>query len=271
MMWFAKWQREICEVVSLAVHLSGCAPAKLFLRVRNGEGVNVAPPAVRNGYLVIHSRAQKAGVTMARTKVLLTEDVLDLGEAGDVRVVAGGYARNYLFPRGFAVLATKGALKQAEEIRRAGMVRRAQLRAHAESQAEVIRGMKLLFETKAGETDRLYGSVTSSDIAERLSERAGFEVDRRGLQMEHPIRDLGVYDLTLRFMADVVAEFQVAAVREGETWQDAEERAAEKAAEAAAKAAIEEAQRAEVVAVAVIEDADGDVDVIVEEVEIEEE
>lgn len=184
---------------------------------------------------------------MARTKVLLTEDVLDLGDAGDVRVVAGGYARNYLFPRGFAVLATKGALKQAEEIRRAGMVRRAQQRAHAESQAEVIRGRKLLFQTKAGETDRLYGSVTSADIAERLTELAGFEVDRRGLQLEHPIRDLGIYDLSLRLMTDVSAEFQVAAVREGETWADAEERAAEKAAKAAAKAAIEEAQRAEVV------------------------
>ena len=184
---------------------------------------------------------------MARTKVLLTEDVMDLGEAGDVRVVAGGYARNFLFPRGFAVLATRGALKQAEEIRRAGMIRRAQQRAHAESQAEVLRGMKLLFETKAGDTDRLYGSVTSSEIAERLQEAAGFEVDRRGLQMEHPIRDLGVYDLALRLMADVSAEFQVAAVREGETWAHAEARAAEKAEAAAAKAAIEEAQRAETV------------------------
>ena len=184
---------------------------------------------------------------MARTKVLLTEDVMDLGEAGDVRVVAGGYARNYLFPRGFAVLATQGALKQAEEIRRAGMIRRAQLRAHAESQAEVIRGMRLLFETKAGETERLYGSVTSADVAERLSEMAGFEVDRRGLQLEHPIRDLGMYELTLRFMADVSAEFLVAAVREGETWADAEKRADAKAAAEAAKAA-EEAAELETVA-----------------------
>ena len=179
---------------------------------------------------------------MARTKILLTEDVMDLGEAGDVRVAAGGYARNYLFPRGFAVLATKGALKQAEEIRRAGMLRRAQLRAHAESQAEVIRGMKLLFEAKAGDTDRLYGSVTSAEIAERLSELAGFEVDRRGLQLEHPIRDLGIYELTLRFMADVSAEFLVAAAREGETWTDAEKRAAVKAAAEAAKAAKEAAE-----------------------------
>lgn len=190
---------------------------------------------------------------MARTKVLLTQDVMDLGEAGDVRIVAGGYARNYLLPRGLAVLATKSALKQAEEIRRAGMIRRAKEREHAESQAEVIRGKRLLFEAKAGEKDRLYGSVTTADIAEKLAQEAGFEVDRRRIQLEHPIRELGVYDLTLRFMTDVSADFQVAVVREGETWEDAEARVVAKAeAEAAeaeaARAAEEAAEEAEAAA-----------------------
>jgi large subunit ribosomal protein L9 len=171
----------------------------------------------------------KVGITMARTKVLLTHDVMDLGEAGDVRVVAGGYARNYLFPRGMAVLATRGALKQAEEIRRAGMIRRAKEREHAESQAAIIRDKRLLFEAKAGETDRLYGSVTSADIADRLTEQTGIEVDRRRIMLEHPIRDLGVHELTIRFMAEVTADFLVAVVREGETWADAEARAAAKA------------------------------------------
>lgn len=179
---------------------------------------------------------------MARTKVLLTEDVLDLGEAGDVRVVAGGYARNFLFPRNLAVLATPGALKQAEEIRRAGMIRRAQQREHAESQAEVITGKQLLFHARAGETGRLYGSVTSSDIADRLQEEVGFEINRRGIQLDHPIRDLGIYDITIRLMADVSAEFQVAAVREEETWVDAEARAAERAEAEAAEAAAAQAQ-----------------------------
>ena len=178
---------------------------------------------------------------MARTKVLLTDDVLDLGDAGDVRIVAGGYARNYLFPRNLAVLATKGSLKQAEEIRKAGVIRRAQQREHAESQAEVISGLKLLFETKAGETDRLYGSVTMAEIADRLEAEAGFEVDRRHIQMEHPIRDLGIYELTLRFMTDVSANFLVAAVREDEAWEDAETRVAEKAAAEALEAAAMEA------------------------------
>lgn len=204
---------------------------------------------------------------MARTKVLLTEDVLDLGEAGDVRVVAGGYARNFLFPRNMAILATKGALKQAEEIRRAGMIKRAKEREHAESQASMINDMKLLFETKAGDTNRLYGSVTVSDIADRLEQEVGFEINRRRIQMEHPIRELGLYRFTLRLMAEVDAEFQVAAVREGETWADAESREAarlaaiakEEAAEAAAAAESEAAAaRADKAATEVNEEADVD-------------
>ncbi len=189
---------------------------------------------------------------MARTKVLLVQDVLDLGEAGDVRVVAGGYARNYLMPRGLAILATKGALKQAEEIRQAGIRRRARERAHAESQAELVRGQRLVFGARAGENERLYGSVTAHEIADKLSEAAGFEVDRRRIQLEHPLRDLGIYTLELRFMADVSAEFQVAVVREGENWAAAEAREAarakaqaEKEAAAAAARAVVEAEEAE--------------------------
>ncbi len=186
---------------------------------------------------------------MARTKVLLIEDVMDLGEAGDVRVVAGGFARNYLMPRGMAILATKGALKQAEEIRQAGMRRRARERAHAESQAILVRGQKLLFGARAGDTDRLYGSVTSAEIAEKLSEAVGFEVDRRRIQLEHPLRDLGIYALDLRFMTDVSAQFQVAVVREGESWAAADAREAAKAKavadEEAARAAARLAAQAE--------------------------
>ena len=106
---------------------------------------------------------------MGQMKVLLTEDVPNLGLAGEVHSVAGGYARNYLMPRGMVVLATKGALKQADDIRQAGIRRRAVERANAEAQAQVISQQKLLFAARAGENDRLYGSVTSADIAERLS------------------------------------------------------------------------------------------------------
>ena len=88
---------------------------------------------------------------MARVKVLLIDDVPNLGLAGEVYTVAGGYARNYLMPRGMAIIASKGAMKQAEEIRQAGIRRRAQMRAGAEAQAQVISGKRLIFEANAGD------------------------------------------------------------------------------------------------------------------------
>lgn len=167
---------------------------------------------------------------MARIKVLLTQDVPELGHAGEVYRVAGGYARNYLMPRGMAVLATAGAMRQAEEIKQAGMRRRAQEKANAEAQAAMVNGRKLLFTANAGDNDRLYGSVTTSDIAERLTQEVGFEVDRRRIQLDAALRDLGIYEVELRMMQDVSGRFKVGIVREGEGWAQAEERAAKKAA-----------------------------------------
>ncbi|MBX3009853.1 MAG: 50S ribosomal protein L9 [Caldilineaceae bacterium] len=167
---------------------------------------------------------------MARMKVLLTKDVPELGHAGEIFSVAGGYARNYLMPRGLAILATKGALKQAEDLKQAGIRLRARERANAEAQGQVISGQRLIFAANAGENDRLYGSVTSSDIAERLSEAVGFEVDRRKLQLEYPLRDLGIYTITVRLMPEVAPTFHVAVVREGEDWAAAQNRAAAKTA-----------------------------------------
>ena len=175
---------------------------------------------------------------MTRVKVLLTKDVAELGHAGDVFSVAGGYARNYLMPRGLAVLATHGAMKQADEIKAAATRRRARERANSEAQAQIISGTKLLFTANAGENDRLYGSVTAGDIAEKLSAAVGFEVDRRRIAIEHGLRDLGIYDLSIRLMPEVAATFKVAIVREGENWNAAEARAA---AKAAAKTKAEEA------------------------------
>jgi len=182
---------------------------------------------------------------MGRMKVLLTRDVDELGLAGEVHTVAGGFARNYLMPRGLAVLATAGALKQAEEIRQAATRRRARERANAEAQAAMLATQKLLFGARAGDTDRLYGSVTTADLAEALTEGVGFEVDRRRIQLEQPIRDLGIYDIEIRFMAEVSATFKVAVVREGEGWAEAEARAAAAAAAATAKAAEEAPVEAE--------------------------
>jgi large subunit ribosomal protein L9 len=169
---------------------------------------------------------------MARTKVLLTQDVPTLGEAGNLYTVAAGYARNYLMPRGLAVLATKGAVKQAEGIKQAAIRRRAQERANATAQADIIGRQRLLFTANAGDNDRLYGSITSADMAEKLTGLVGFEVDRRRIQLDHPIRDLGVFEVQLRLMPDIVPTFTVGVVREGEGWADAEARQAAKAAEA---------------------------------------
>lgn len=149
-----------------------------------------------------------------------------MGLAGEIHTVAGGYARNFLMPRGMGVLATKGALKQAEDIRQVGIRRRAQERANAEAQAQMIVQQKLLFAVRAGDNNRLYGSITPADIAEELSKAVGFEVDRRRIQLEQPLRDLGLYDVELRLMADVAPKFKVAVVREGEGWEAAEARAA---------------------------------------------
>lgn len=211
---------------------------------------------LHNTYLLI--RSNKEGfVTMARMKVLLTQDVPELGLAGEVYTVAGGYARNYLMPRGYAVVATKGALRQAEEIRQAGIRRRAQERANAEAQAQVIAGQRLLFTANAGENERLYGSVTAAEISERLSEACGFEIDRRRLLLDHPIRQLGTYDLVMRLMADVTPAFTVAVVREGEGWQEAEARVAAAAAAAAAEAAAERAEQEAAAAAAEAPEDDG--------------
>ena len=169
---------------------------------------------------------RKHGLKMSRMKVLLTQDVADLGLAGEIHTVAGGFARNYLMPRGLGILATKGALKQAEDIRQAGIRRRAVERANAEAQAQVIADQKLVFMARAGENNRLYGSVTSADIAEELSKAVGFEVDRRRIQLDQALRDLGIYELEIRLMAEVSPKFKVAVVREGESWSDAEARAA---------------------------------------------
>ncbi|MEX1020355.1 MAG: 50S ribosomal protein L9 [Litorilinea sp.] len=186
---------------------------------------------------------------MARMKVLLTDDVPNLGTAGEVHAVAGGYARNYLMPRGFAVLATKGAMKQAEDIRQAGMRKRAQELANAQAQAEMINGKRLLFHARAGERDRLYGSVTVLEIAERLSEEVGFDVDRRKIELDQPIRELGIVDLSVRLVAEVTAQFTVGVAREGEGWTELEARRAE-LAKAAAKREAEAAKVAQEAAAA---------------------
>lgn len=145
-------------------------------------------------------------------KVLLLEDVDNLGYAGDVKEVANGYGRNYLIPQQLAVLATPGALKQAETIRKAAEKRRAQEKADAEAIANQVGGLKLLFERRAGETGKLYGSVTSADIAEAIQEKTGIDIDKRKVALAEPIRNLGDQQVTIKLMIDVATEIDVEVV-----------------------------------------------------------
>ena len=188
---------------------------------------------------------------MARTKVQLTEAVPELGVAGDVCAVARGYARNYLIPNRLAVWASKSALKQADEIRRAGLLKLARLQEEAKAQAEVLNGQRLLFSANAGETGRLYGSITQADIADRIAQEMELVLDRRLFLMDGPLRQLGVFPVRIRLIQDVETFVEVGVVREGETWDHAEAYKAEQAEaerQAAAKAeaaSVEDADAAE--------------------------
>ena len=142
-------------------------------------------------------------------KVLLIQDVDNLGYAGDIKRVADGFGRNYLLPQKMAVLATPGALKQAETIRKAAEKRRAQELEDATAIANQLTGVKLLFERRAGDTGKLYGSVTSGDIAEALLQKTGIELDKRKVALPEPIRNLGEQQVPIKLMIDVTASVSV--------------------------------------------------------------
>jgi large subunit ribosomal protein L9 len=146
--------------------------------------------------------------------VLLVKDVEKLGSAGDLKEVSGGYGRNYLIPQGMAVVATRGQVKQAEQRVQSQQKRDLAARKDAEALAAKINGQTLRFVARVGELDRLYGSVTSGDIAERLTELAGAEIDRRRIELDEPIKRIGIYPITVRLVRGV--EPVVNVVVEGE-------------------------------------------------------
>ena len=147
-------------------------------------------------------------------KVLLKKDVDSLGYAGDVFDVAPGYGRNYLLPRGLAVLATPSVMKAADAWRERAAARRAEMRAEFEALAERINALSLEFERKSGETGRLYGSVTTNDVADAMNEALGTEIDRRKVLGES-LRSLGEHTLVVRLSNDVEASLNVAVLPEG--------------------------------------------------------
>jgi large subunit ribosomal protein L9 len=147
-------------------------------------------------------------------EVLLLKDVEDLGEAGEIKRVADGYARNYLVPRGLAVRATPGAIKQAEKQRQASSRRQAKELSEAQALALTLDGVSVTFQARAGESDRLYGSITNVNIAEALEEKLGQEVDRRKIEMEEPLKELGTHAITIRLAPGAEAKVTVVIERE---------------------------------------------------------
>jgi large subunit ribosomal protein L9 len=147
-------------------------------------------------------------------EVLLLSDIDRLGQAGDIKKVADGYARNFLFPRGLAVVATPGAIKQAEKQQKATARREAKALSEAQALALVLDGKIVTFQARAGEGDRLYGSITSSNIADSLSEQVGQEVDRRKIELEEPLKELGTHAVTIRLAAEAEAKVTVVIERD---------------------------------------------------------
>ena len=159
-------------------------------------------------------------------KVLLTKDVYKLGRAGDIKKVADGYGRNYLLPQGLAVIATAGAIKQSEKIRSQAEVTRAQMNSELKDLASQIAGLTLVFAGKAGETGKLYGSITTQDVATAIQEKTRYEVKKSQVDMQ-PIRNLGEYTAHVRLTMDLVPEVKIIVHREGEGLETEAETAVE--------------------------------------------
>jgi large subunit ribosomal protein L9 len=148
-------------------------------------------------------------------KVLLIKDVYKLGRAGDVKRVADGYGRNFLLPQGMAVLATPGAMKTAERIRAKATERRSLLNDEMSVVAEALKKVQISFGARAGETGKLYGSITSQEVVDAIQQKCGIAIKRQQLDMQ-PLRTLGEHTVRIRLTMDQIPEIKVTVYREGE-------------------------------------------------------
>jgi large subunit ribosomal protein L9 len=148
-------------------------------------------------------------------EVILREHVDNLGRRGEIVKVADGYARNYLLPRKLALLATAGNKQRIEREREKFETREAEEMKVAQAMAERMSGVEIEIARKVGETDALYGSVTTSDIAEALKTK-GFDIDRRKIGLQEPIKKLGTHEIPVKLQRDVTATIKVSVIPEGE-------------------------------------------------------
>jgi len=146
-------------------------------------------------------------------QVILRERMENLGDAGEVIDVKAGYARNYLIPQGFAYEASSANVRRIER-ERAQVVQRAEEQlTEARSRAGALEGVSLTFNARAAQEGRLFGSITTADIADKLAEQ-GIEIDRRQIELDEPIKALGVFSVPVRLHADVRPEIKVWVIKE---------------------------------------------------------
>ena len=147
-------------------------------------------------------------------KVVLRDDVENIGRKGDLIEVTDGFARNFLVPRGLAMKATKGVMQQAEAMRRNREARDARDREAAQALADQLTGQRIELRARAGEGGRLFGSVTSADIADAVRAQTGVELDRRKTQLAEPLKELGAVEVPVKLHADVEVTLTVDVVPE---------------------------------------------------------
>jgi large subunit ribosomal protein L9 len=147
-------------------------------------------------------------------EVLLLKNVPGIGSAGQMKKVNDGYARNYLLPQKLAVPATGGAVKQAETIKAAAARREAKTLGEAQELAKQLAQITLTFRAKAGEGDRLFGSITSGDIADALARDKHITVDKRKIELELPLKELGERQIAIKLHPEVTAQVKVVVERE---------------------------------------------------------
>ena len=154
-------------------------------------------------------------------KIVLRQDVPKLGEAGSVREVSNGYARNYLIPQGLAVVATAGELKVAAHNQAVKDRKVAKQEQQLQTLADRISGQRLEFTARSGEQGRLYGSITAGDVAERLSAAVGEEIDRRKVVLDEPIRTVGEHAVTVHLVGRLRPQVRVIVQGEAEETETA--------------------------------------------------
>ncbi len=142
-------------------------------------------------------------------KVVLLKDVKNVGKRDDILTVSDGYARNFLFPQKLAAEATPGALKEIQRKRAAQDAREAELKAEAQAKAELLKNKVIVLQVKCGEKGRLYGSVTSAEVAEALEKQHGVKADKRKIDLGEPIREVGIREISVWLYAGITTKMKL--------------------------------------------------------------